>query len=64
MREALLSIADHYELDADLLESSVQTIIDSERLMAKADELLRQFECPPRRAGPSRIGVKLPAARG
>ena len=43
MREALLSIADHYELDADLLESSRQTIIDSERLLAKADEL-----CAPR----------------
>ena len=42
MREALLSIADHYELDADLLESSLQTIIDSERLIAKADQLLRQ----------------------
>jgi hypothetical protein len=41
MREALLSIADHYELDARLLESSLQTIIDSERLIAKADELLR-----------------------
>jgi hypothetical protein len=39
MREALLSIADHYELDADLLESSLQTIIDSERLIAKADQL-------------------------
>jgi hypothetical protein len=42
MREALLSIADHYELDADLLESSLQTIIDSKRLMAKADELCAQ----------------------
>ena len=40
MREALLSIADHYELDAVLWESSIQTIIDSERLLAKADELL------------------------
>ena len=60
MREALLSIAEHYELDADLLESSLQTIIDSERLMAKADELLRQLNAGQGALGRPELGSSFP----
>jgi hypothetical protein len=40
LRENLLSIADQYDRDAELLERSLKALMESERLIAQVDDLL------------------------
>ena len=54
LRWALMEIADHHERDAVLVESSLQTVIESRRLIAAAAELLRHRERPEGEAAVSR----------
>jgi hypothetical protein len=41
LRRTLMDIADHYELDAYLVESSLRSLRESRHLIAAAEELLR-----------------------
>ena len=41
LRWTLLEIADQYECEAELVESSSQALIESRHLIAAADKLLR-----------------------
>ena len=41
LRQTLMDIADHYELDARLVESSLRSLRESRNLIAATEELLR-----------------------